>query len=178
MTNKKITKMRKSNRTFTDDSVINFYNHIYKTNDTIIFRNLKVQAEELPIRCQQYLNNDNYSNNMPCSRDLREIYILSVHIWSSDIYKLKTNYPRFAVEDYLNEFYFVMIRYIKSFNRDKGCWVSRCKWISFYVISRWILDNKSQDKKTLQFKAWLENEVMELKILHPEYFTEDNELLM
>lgn len=123
---------------------------------------LKELGESLPKECQEAVNSEEpltYSQQ----KKLSELLSLSVSIWGGHP---NGQLDHVNIEDYATSFYIHMVKYLKRFDRSKGCWVARCKYIGFDTRAEYFREIKG-DKRAEEIMIRI---ISEYHCEHPEFF--------
>lgn len=90
-------------------------------------------GEELPTKCIQHIERN--PESLRAQKDLTELLSISLTVWNGGPKGKITEIP---IEEYAAEFYIHMVKYLQRFDRNKGCWVSRVKYIRLDTIKAFL----------------------------------------
>jgi len=142
--------------------VFNHYTHSY---DIYTLDDLKLASSTLPLECKDIIE---HGNPMTPTEQKKMIQLadLSMQVWGGGPnHKL----PWVHIDDYYNEFFIQLCRYLATFKRDMvGAWVSRCKFIGFDTCNIYF----KEVKQALKLKKSLEELYADLVHLYPDAYAE------
>lgn len=107
---------------------------VYKYRDTrqncaafVTIAELKVYSETLPAIAKAAVESG-CSLTQAQNKALMLLLDFSTQIWGGDHKGVLTEV---SADDYRTEYYITMVKYLKKFDRSKGCWVSQCRFAGF-----------------------------------------------
>lgn len=143
------------------------YNHYTHSYDIYTLADLKLASATLPLECKDILETDRPLTAIE-QRKLIQLADLSMQVWGGGPNK---KLPWVHMDDYFNEFYITLCKYLSTFRRDMpGAWVSRCKYIGFDTVNVYF----REVNKALKMKKALDELHSELLHLYPDAFVESN----
>lgn len=145
----------------------------YRTNKHggVDLPTLKLLGESLPADCKVIVDamDANPAHRMNKAEQDKMMLLLSysIGIWGGG---MNGRLSDVHATDYSHSFYIRMVGYLRRFDRSKGCWVARCRWIGLDTVNK---DYKIPFGKVREVDKAIDNAWEDLKIMYPELAEEE-----